>query len=240
MNPEPSISKKNTHVLWIAATIVFLAALLAANYAGYAVAAGLAKTGASTCFIMVAVTCGAFASRYGKLIFAGLVLSWFGDVFLIGQAEVLFLAGLVSFLLGHVAYACAFVAHGIRRRWAGVSLVALLPVVFFVLRWLLPHVEGEMKGPVLAYIFVITLMVVFSWGARGKGAHHSIPIGAMLFFLSDIAVSRNRFVVPESMDWLWGLPLYYAGQLFLAYSVATIRAVLGGQTTERPSDQNPV
>lgn len=224
MNLQPSMSKKNTHVLWIAATIVFLTVLLAANYGGYAVAAGLAKAAASTCFIMVAVTRGAFASRYGRLIFAGLVLSWFGDVFLIGRAEVLFLAGLVSFLLGHVAYTCAFLAHGIRRRWAGVSLVVLVPVVFFVLRWLLPHVEGEMKGPVLAYIFVITLMVVFSWGARGKGGHHSIPIGAMLFFLSDIAVSRNRFVVPESMDWLWGLPLYYAGQLFLAYSVATIRS----------------
>ena len=222
MNFGPSMLKKNTYVLWTAATIVFLLALLAANYGGHAVAAGLAKATASTCFIMVAVTRGAFRSRYGKLIFAGLVLSWFGDVFLIGRSEILFLAGLVSFLLGHVVYTCAFVAHGIRPRWAGVAFVALSPVVFFVLRWLLPHVDGEMKGPVFAYILVITLMVVFAWGARGKGGHFSIPVGAMLFFVSDIAVSRNRFVVPESMDWLWGLPLYYAAQLFLAYSVATV------------------
>lgn len=208
----------------MAATIVFLTALLGASYGDHPLAAGLAKAAASMCFIMVAVTRGAFASRYGRLIFAGLVLSCIGDVFLIGRAEVLFLAGLISFLLGHVAYTCAFLAHGIRPRWAGISLIALLPVVFFVLRWLLPHVEGDMKGPVLAYILVITLMVVFSWGARGKGGHNSIPIGAMLFFLSDIAVSRNRFVVPESMDWLWGLPLYYTGQLLLAYSVSTTLA----------------
>ena len=44
----------------------------------------------------------------------------------------------------------------------------------------------------------------------------------MMFFVSDLAVTRNRFVVPESMDWLWGLPLYYAAQLFLAYSVSTV------------------
>ncbi len=211
-------------MIWMAATIVFLTALLGASYGGHPLTAGFAKAAASACFIMVAVTRGAFRSRYGRLIFAGLVLSWFGDVFLTGRSEVLFLAGLVSFLLGHVAYTCAFVAHGIRPRWAGVALVALSPVVFFVLRWLLPHVDGGMKGPVFAYILVITLMVVFAWGARGKGGHFSIPVGAMLFFLSDIAVSRNRFVVPESMDWLWGLPLYYVAQLFLAYSVSTTLA----------------
>ena len=208
----------------MAATIVFLTALLGATYGGNPLSAGWAKAAASTCFIMVAVTRGAFASRYGKLIFAGLVLSWFGDVFLIGQAKILFLAGLISFLLGHVAYTCAFLAHGIRPRWAGLALLALSPIVFLVLRWLLPHVEGDMKGPVLAYILVITLMVVFSWGVRGKGGHNSIPAGAMLFFISDIAVTRNRFVVPESMDWLWGLPLYYIAQLFLAYSVSTTLA----------------
>ena len=44
----------------------------------------------------------------------------------------------------------------------------------------------------------VMLMAVFSWGARGKGGHNAIPIGAMPSFLSDI------------------------GQLFLAYSVSTI------------------
>ena len=68
----------------------------------------------------------------------------------------------------------------------------------------------------------VTLMAVFSWGARGKGGHNAIPIGALLIFLSDIAISRNRFVGPQSMDWFWDLPLNYIGQLFLAYSVSTI------------------
>lgn len=210
-----------TPKVWIAGTLLFLVALLVFNYGEYAMLAGLSKAAASTCFIATALATGALKTRYGKLILAGLALSWFGDVFLISSSDTLFLAGLVSFLSAHVAYVAAFVVFGIRARWSGGAAVALAPVVFFVLRWLLPHVEGPMKAPVFAYITVITLMVVASWGARGAGAHIAIPVGAMLFFVSDIAVSRNRFVEPESMDWLWGLPLYYVAQLFLAYSVAT-------------------
>lgn len=207
--------------LWTAGTLVFLLALLATTYQGYAVAAGIVKGAASTCFIAVAVTRGATGSRYGTFILAGLVLSWFGDVFLIGRAQALFLSGLVSFLLGHVAYVCAFAVYGLRARWALTAAAVLAPIVFFVLRWLIPHVEADMKGPVFAYIAVITTMVILSWGARGRGIVIAAPIGAMMFFFSDIAVARNRFVDPESLDWLWGLPLYYVGQLFLAHSVST-------------------
>ncbi|MCH7908625.1 MAG: lysoplasmalogenase [Candidatus Hydrogenedentes bacterium] len=208
--------------LSMAGTIAFLVVLLATTWGGYTLFAGLAKAAASTCFIMVAVANRATATRYGQLILAGLVLSWFGDVFLIGRAPALFLSGLVSFLLAHVAYTAAFIVHGIRPRWSALAALALAPIIFFVLRWLLPHVGDDMKIAVLTYMVVITGMVLFSWGARGAGLHRSAPIGAMMFFVSDIAVTRNRFVVPESLDWLWGLPLYYIAQLFLAYSVVTV------------------
>ncbi len=208
--------------LWMAGTIAFLVVLLATTWGGYTLFVGLAKAAASTCFIMVAVTNRATATRYGQLILAGLVLSWFGDVFLIGSAQALFMGGLVSFLLAHVAYTAAFIVHGTRLRWSAMAALALAPTIFFVLRWLLPHVGDDMKAPVLTYMVVITLMVLFSWGARGGGLHVSAPIGAMMFFVSDLAVTRNRFVVPESLDWLWGLPLYYIAQLFLAYSVVTV------------------
>jgi len=209
-------------MLWIAGTIVCLTALLGATYGEQTVLAGIAKTAASTCFIMVAVTRGARLTWYGRLILGGLAFSWFGDVFLIFESEALFLAGLVSFLLGHFAYVAAFAALGILMPRALQALGLLALIAAGVLIWLLPHVDDAMKIPVLAYIFVISLMVAAAFGARAKGAHIAIPIGATMFFLSDIAVARRQFVVPDSMDWAWGLPLYYIGQLFLAYSVSKV------------------
>jgi uncharacterized membrane protein YhhN len=43
--------------------------------------------------------------------------------------------------------------------------------------------------------------------------------GAALFYLSDLAVARQRFVAPGFENKLIGLPLYYAGQLLLASAV---------------------
>jgi uncharacterized membrane protein YhhN len=204
--------------LWAAATIAFLLLMMAGNQWGLDGISPWAKAAASTCFIATAIARGAWASRFGQGILAGLVLSWFGDVFLAQSGDAFFLAGLASFLLGHVAYCAAFGIHGVNLRWSAIAAVALTPLVFVILRWLLPHVEAPMKAPVIAYIVVITAMVLLAWGTRGKGGHIAIVIGAMLFFFSDIAVARARFVAPGEMDWLWGLPLYYVGQLFLAYS----------------------
>jgi len=43
--------------------------------------------------------------------------------------------------------------------------------------------------------------------------------GAALFFVSDLAVARDRFVAPGFANRLWGLPAYYAGQLLIAWSI---------------------
>ena len=47
-----------------------------------------------------------------------------------------------------------------------------------------------------------------------------IPLGAVAFFLSDLAVARDRFVAKGWVNRVWGLPLYYFGQVLLATSVA--------------------
>jgi uncharacterized membrane protein YhhN len=79
---------------------------------GQTVLAGLFKAAASVGFVGVALSLGARRTRYGTLILCGLVLSWFGDVFLIGSGSTFFLDGLVSFLLAHLAYVDAYVVRG--------------------------------------------------------------------------------------------------------------------------------
>jgi hypothetical protein len=41
-----------------------------------------------------------------------------------------------------------------------------------------------------------------------------------MFFVSDLAVARERFIEHTFLNKTWGLPLYYGGQLLLATSVA--------------------
>ena len=43
-------------------------------------------------------------------------------------------------------------------------------------------------------------------------------MGAVLFFASDAAVAHQRFKGPSFKTRLWGLPCYFAGQMFIAHS----------------------
>ena len=183
----------------------------------------LAKLLASSAFIAVALTAGALESRYGRVLLAGLVLSWFGDAFLISESQRWFLLGLVSFLLAHVAYVIAFAVSGVDRRWALSALVPVAVIAVLVSLWLTPYLPADMVWPVRAYTIVISLMVVMAFGTLGAGATPLIVAGACLFYLSDLSVAAMRFTDPLFPTYALGLPLYYAGQLCLALSVAAGR-----------------
>lgn len=156
------------------------------------------------------------------LVFAGLLLAALGDVALIPRARPWFLAGLVAFLLGHVAYIAAF---GLKA-----PLVALPAPAFAVIAlasgtvflWLRPYL-GSLLWPVLAYVLVITLMLAGAWAvatAAPGEAGRQLALAATLFFVSDLTVARDRFVTgPQFANRLVGLPLYYAAQFLFAYSI---------------------
>jgi len=173
---------------------------------------------ASTGFIAIALSVGATDSSFGRLVLVALALSWIGDLLLTYRARSAFLAGLVAFLLGHVAYVIAFGSLGVSFPVVAVGAVAVFVIDVFVWRWLAPHV-GDMTGPVVAYVAVISVMVLMAFGAFGAGATWMIPLGATLFFISDILVARNQFVSPDIANRVWGLPLYFGAQIFLALSV---------------------
>ncbi|NND85452.1 MAG: lysoplasmalogenase [Acidimicrobiia bacterium] len=202
----------------IALTVVGCAALLVAERrrTGWRV---LAKLVASTGFLVVALD-GGVEGPYAIWILVGLGLSWVGDAALLGRSDTAFLIGLVAFLLGHVAYVIAFASLPPDASPVAFGLAAVWLVAAGVIsRWLLPVVDGSMRVPVGAYIAVITVMVVLSGGAGAAASDVRIPIGAVLFGISDIAVARDRFVAPGWSNRVWGLPLYYAGQLLLALTV---------------------
>ena len=163
-------------------------------------------------------------STYGRLILLGLAFSWCGYLFLTGESQLAFLAGLSAFLLGHVAYVSAFIRHGYRRAWLYIAVVPVSALAIAVFAWLEPHTPANLMIPVRAYIVVISLMIIFAYGTRGRGGSILIVIGATLFFLSDLSVAALRLVQTEYPTYVLGLPFYYAGQACLALSVSHSRS----------------
>jgi uncharacterized membrane protein YhhN len=81
--------------------------------------------------------------------------------------------------------------------------------------------------PVIAYIIVITVMVVGAFTVVGDAGFPAtgrlmVIFGAVSFYISDLFVARDRFLKPEFTNRFLGLPLYYLGQFLLAFSVAFI------------------
>lgn len=202
-------------------TIAATAALLAAERASWQPGVWIAKPLAAAGFVGAAWANGALETPYGLWIFLGLVLSAVGDVLLIPkQSPRAFLAGLGSFLLGHVAYTFAFAVRGLDPITVAVAMLAVLAMGLAVLRRLLVHVPEKMRRPVLAYVVVISAMLVCAAGTVGRAGIPAIFAGAFAFYLSDLAVARQRFVQRSFANKAWGLPLYFGAQLILAGTVA--------------------
>ena len=205
-----------------AATVVAVIGLLVAEYRGSRTGVWIAKPLASTGFIAVALAAGALETPYGVAVTVALVLCWFGDVFLIPKgAGAPFLIGLVSFLLGHVGFIVAFALCGPDPLWMAAAALLALPPARAVLNWLRPHVSARMKKPVVAYVIVISAMLVTAAGAAAATGLGAIGVGALCFYLSDLHVARHRFVSASFWNKSWGLPLYYGAQLILASTVSS-------------------
>lgn len=177
------------------------------------------KPFASLAFIVAGYVSLPLDTTFGKLLFGGLLLSAVGDVLLVRmQSNAWFMAGTNVFVLAHLAYSAAFVARGVSVfAIEGAALPALI-MIAVVLAWLVPRVPAAMKIPIVGYAFVISAMVVLAVGTFASGGGASLVVGALAFYLSDLAVARDRFVQTAFVNRAWGLPLYYGAQLVLATS----------------------
>jgi uncharacterized membrane protein YhhN len=207
-------------ISFVVLTALACAALVYFLRVGWPDLAASAKAIASAGFLATAISAGALRHRYGRAIFIGLVLSFCGDLFLVGTTRTAFLFGLGSFLLAHMAYIVAFTIYGLNRRWLAVAALPVLLVATFVIRWLSPELPDELALPVYAYIAIISLMVVAAFGSKGAGASALVVAGAMMFFVSDLSVAAQRILESDFPTIIWGLPLYYAGQICLALSTS--------------------
>jgi uncharacterized membrane protein YhhN len=212
--------------LLVLLTLIAVAVLLVAEHRGSRPGVWIAKPLASCGFIAVALLASGQgpalpSDPYGAWILVGLVLCLGGDVLLIpDERPTVFRLGILSFLLGHVAYLVAFASRGLDPLAAAATAVLLAVPVWGVVRWLRRAVPPDLAATVHAYIAVISLMVVCAVATVAEHGRPAILVGATMFYLSDLAVARDRFVAPGFINGAWGLPLYYGGQLVLAGTLA--------------------
>jgi uncharacterized membrane protein YhhN len=193
-------------------------ALLLAEYRRSRLGVWFAKPLASLGFIAVACLGSAWDTTYGRALVVALVLCALGDVLLIPANPKWFLLGIGSFTLGHLAYAIGFGTAGVALGPSAGALVVMAVVVTFTVRWLDPHLPPDMRGPVRVYKVVIAAMVAAAVGTSARSGDLRIAAGAIAFAVSDLSVARDRFVRPSFTNVAWGLPLYYAAQVVLAFA----------------------
>ncbi len=205
----------------IALSVTATLALVLSDQRGFRPGRYLCKPLAAVAFVWLALNLGAEATTYGNWLLAGLIFCMVGDLFLMPDNEHSFLVGLTAFLCGHLLFAVAFLQLPLNVTGLAVSAIPVACLLLMVCRWLLPHVERAMKLPVIAYIFVISAMLMCAGLTAGHAIAPVAIVGAWGFALSDLAVARGQFVAPESKtSGLWGTPLYFASQMLLAASVA--------------------
>jgi len=202
---------------------VALAALLVAEHRQSKPGKLATKPLASGAFIALAVVLGdptstgsgqGFAAGgYSTWILIGLVLGAAGDIALIFPRG--FAAGLALFLLGHLAYIAACAQLVAPADWPSYPALAPIACGAGALLWLWPNL-GKLRVPVILYVAAISAMVVAALAVGDT----ILTAGALLFFASDLAVARNRFVAPGFTNRAWGLPAYYAGQLLFAWTLS--------------------
>ncbi len=158
------------------------------------------------------------------LVFA-LLFSLVGDVLLMLPGN-LFLPGLVSFLLAHIAY--IFALSNALPPFNLPSLIVVLMVAMTsvqIYRRLAAGLENSqersLKIPVMLYITVLSIMVVLALltlVSNGWENYRALLLsaGALLFFISDTWLAWDRFVEPLKHHDLRVMISYHLAQICLS------------------------
>ncbi|CAN5821365.1 lysoplasmalogenase [soil metagenome] len=155
------------------------------------------------------------------------VLSLAGDVFLMvpaSRASVvssLFIAGLASFLVGHLLFVVGMWTEGVDSVGLVAGAVLVLALLLTLGRRILAAVRSgrgpSLVVPVAAYIGVISAMVV---SAVGLGEPWAVA-GAALFYGSDALIAWNRFVAALTWAPVTIMVTYHLAQAALLLSLTT-------------------
>ena len=185
----------------------------------------------ATMAVLIVATAVAWSEDFDQRFIAtmlALVLSLAGDVFLMGERD-RFVPGLIAFFAAHVAYIVAFGGAVVSPYSVFLATTLVLvggPLFLAVRQGLVRKGKPELIFPVLAYVLVISFMVLTALTAPGaeewsRGSIIGAAVGALLFYSSDALIGLHRFVRELSWAPVTIMVTYHLGQIGLAYSLAT-------------------
>lgn len=170
---------------------------------------------------------GASAGFHGRLLWFGLALVFglLGDIFLLLPRR-FFFAGLVAFLLGHVAYIIGLWFPLSQFRFPhlilSILIVALLALIApAILRGMsAKEFSRKLRAPVILYMLIISTMVFFAVSTLLQASWHMpasllAALGGAVFFCSDSMLAYREFVQPFPKARFWVRVTYHLAQIAL-------------------------
>lgn len=188
--------------------------------------------GVASAFFVLLGLLGAFRCNdafFARMVVMGLVIGAVADVLLNlryvyegSKAQLAFLAGIVVFLLGHVAYIVACLPY---CKMVPVALVFGVVLTAALLYWIFGRIEAKMAFKVFG-VFYIGAIVILNCIALvvllGSFNAHWLMFfgGTLLFLVSDVILILNTFGPKQYFSLrISNLMLYYIGQLMIALSL---------------------
>lgn len=153
------------------------------------------------------------------LIVCALIFGFLGDIFLMGNGN-LFMAGLVSFLIGHAFYIIAFLQAISLSKMSFIFYLLLIPYLIYgmlIFKKLFPHLKS-MRIPALLYITVILAMSFVSLLSilSTNDLKFLLPfLGSILFICSDTMLSFNKFKEKVHKREVYVMLTYISAQLLI-------------------------
>lgn len=154
----------------------------------------------------------------------GFALSALGDFLLDLPDDKGFTPGLFAFFAAHIA----FIVHlwPMMVPFSAFTLVevniviitVLANAVFFI--WMRPSLPKDLLIPVALYTVIIALMGITAFTTTATSL--LIPLGALLFILSDVVLSIEKFKFKFPLDKEINWALYAGGQIILAIGVVSV------------------
>jgi len=159
----------------------------------------------------------------------GILLSLMGDILLMISLDRLFMAGLVAFLLAHLAYLIGFNTPIPQISAWGFFLAIMVGLggmrtIRRIIAALVANGQARMRTPIIIYGTVISLMLLsammkltdLTWNAN---AGVLVSVGAFLFYVSDIILAWHKFVAPIQHGRIYNIGAYHLGQIILIAGV---------------------
>ena len=159
-------------------------------------------------------------TRAPRLLVAGMVFAWLGDVALDGPGDTRFLLGIGFFLVMQICYMTGFVRLGaaawLRERWWVPTGAAAL---WLGLNLVLGPSLGDLRWPLAVYSAALVTMATLSLGVSPR-----VGTGGVLFLVSDLLIGLGAAGLDFPLRDLLVMATYAIAQLLIVTGWAALTA----------------